>query len=72
MANRKKRRRSNGAEETVNGEVELDAEGNPIVSGESEDAPTLGGAIDAIAYALKPFDDVTRKRIVRAAHMMLK
>ena len=60
------------AVEAVDGTEEVDAEGNPIVSGELDETPTLGGAIDSIATALQPFDETTRKRIVRAAHMMLK
>ncbi|HEY3493813.1 MAG TPA: hypothetical protein VGK73_03975 [Polyangiaceae bacterium] len=35
-------------------------------------APSLGGAIESVRLALEPFDDATRKRIVRAAHMTLK
>ncbi len=68
-----KKRRSRSAAAPTNGEPVLDEEGNPIVGGEIDDPPpTLGEAIEIVRSALSPFDDVMRRRVVRAATMLLK
>ena len=69
---KKRRRRSNGEVEAATETPEVDEDGNPIVSGESEEPPTLGEAIEMVRSALSHFDDPTRKRVVRAANMLLK
>lgn len=66
-----KKRRS-AAAESVDVQ-EYDADGTPVVSGEpSGEAPTIGDSIDAVRGALAPFDGVMRRRIVKAAEMLLK
>lgn len=73
IPNKKRRgRRSNGEAEAAATEPELDEEGNPIVSGESEAPPTLGEAVEIIRDTLSHFDDGQRKRVLRAAATLLK
>lgn len=74
IPNKKRRARRAAGDETTNGaEVEVDEEGNPIVGGElAEPPPTLGEAIEIVRSALSPFDDTMRRRVVRAATMLLK
>ncbi len=75
IPNKKRRARRAAVDETngVEGEVEVDEEGNPLVAGElAEPPPTLGESIEIVRAALAPFDDVMRRRVVRAATMLLK
>lgn len=75
IPNKKRRGRRAAGEETNGVETEgaVDEEGNPVVGGElAEPPPTLGESIEIVRAALEPFDDGMRKRVVRAASMLLK
>lgn len=74
IPNKKRRRKTtNGEAEAVDGaEPEVDENGNAIVAGESEEPPSLGEAIEIIRSTLAHFDDTARKRLVKAATMLLK
>lgn len=70
MATTKKKRRAWGSNRIA------DDNGMPIVGGEplppSEPKNDLGTAIETVRRALEPFDEAMRKRVVRAAAVMLK
>lgn len=68
---KKRGRRKNGEAEAT-AEVEVDEEGNPIVSGESEEPPSLGEAVEIVRSTLAHFETAERKRVLRAASMLLK
>lgn len=63
---KRKRKTADGTtdETTVGGELD---EGSY-----EEEAPSLGGAIELVRNALAPFDDATRKKVIRAAGFLLK
>lgn len=67
---RKKRRRAASNGEAT--DVELDDNGQPVVAGESEDPPSLGEAIEIVRSTLAHFAESDRKRLIRAANMLLK
>lgn len=75
MAKVSKKRRAWGSNRVAAVEASNGHEPDPIVGGEPNpgaSGPTIGTAIDSIRRALEPYDGATRKRLVRAAEMMLK
>jgi hypothetical protein len=71
IPNKKRRKRSPNGD--APGEVELDDNGQPVVAGELEDEPpSLGQAIEIVRSTLAHFAEADRKRLIRAANMLLK
>jgi len=70
IPNKKRRKRSPNGD--APGEVELDDNGQPVVAGESEEPPSLGEAIEIVRSTLAHFAESDRKRLIRAANMLLK
>lgn len=71
IPNKKRRKRTNGEAEVAEG-AELDTDGTATVSGESEEPPTLGEAVEIVRSTLQHFDVDSRKSVVKAATMLLK
>lgn len=68
----KRRGRRSVSNGEADGATETDDSGDTLVSGESEQPPTVGEAIEAVRHALESFDESTRRKIVRAANVVLK